>query len=307
MKSALIPLAVLLALPPASAQQAAGLRLEAILVADDSEVRRVWLAEADESAIRYRETEVATTLRSVSRDAVRGVFFIDPPAFLNALEAYEARDYAGAAVQFAALRERYRPLAALPHDPGTRAACFQLEALRRAGDFEGLAAALEGFDPAAPDRPHERRQVAIHRLWLDARAGADPAALLAAAEALDEPGMADGQLAQLEMIRGLALEAAGRKDEALDSYHSALVADAGATEDVAREAALAILRLHHADPALRAAFERHGSAAEDPDDPARARLLEAAAVARLFLDGLGAGAALPEEFRPYAELEAAAD
>ena len=66
-------------------------------------------------------------------------------------------------------------------------------------------------------------------------------------------------------------------------------------EDLVRDAAVRVMRLHQKDPAVQAAMKQWGTPAEDPQSPGHRRLAEAAAVADLFELTLGAGTPLPAE------------
>ena len=76
-----------------------------------------------------------------------------------------------------------------------------------------------------------------------------------------------------------------------------MAADAGASIEIARQAALRVLAIHKADPAVQAAIKAWGTKEEDKTTQGRADLLEAAAVARLFELALGGGSSLPAEYK----------
>ena len=105
------------------------------------------------------------------------------------------------------------------------------------------------------------------------------------------------QRAQVAYSQGQALENLGRGFEALGAYNLAMTADGGASEEIAGQAALGVLRIHRADPEVQAALT--APAEINQETPGNLRLREAAAVALLFELTLGAGTPLPQEFKDF--------
>src|SRR5690606_10216127 len=135
-------------------------------------------------------------------------------------------------------------------------------------------------------REHQLRQLEIYIFWDAVRTQnwerVDSLAKEREAERL--PGY---QRAQIAYCHGLALEALGRPTEALDAFNTAMIADAGASEEIARQAALGALRVYAADDAVKQAIRAWGKPDENMNAPGRTRLLEAGALARLFELSLG--------------------
>lgn len=215
---------------------------------------------------------------------------VEPQEFSQAVELYQSRRYQDARAAFATVRDHYLPVATVPDNPSTRAAFHEMECLRRLGDLDGLHAALAAFHPAPLTRPVQIRQVGIYALW-EALRVKDWQALDRLAQAYQDIPLPGDQRAQVAYCHGLALEALGRPDDALDAHQTALTADAGATEEIARQAALRILAIHLADPEVKQAL------AGQATPRGSTRLQEASAVATLFVKSLGSDAPLPEEFR----------
>jgi hypothetical protein len=103
----------------------------------------------------------------------------------------------------------------------------------------------------------------------------------------------------LAYLRALACKHSGQADEALDFYNTAMTADAGASEELAREAALEVLRIHHDDPDVRDAMANWKEPDHDRGSRGFLRQREAAGVAALFQLSLGAGVPLPPEFAGF--------
>ncbi len=83
------------------------------------------------------------------------------------------------------------------------------------------------------------------------------------------------------------------------SLQTAMIADSGASEVVTRKAALRILSIHAADPAVQMAIDNWGTDDENKSSKGFANLGEAAAVAALYELSLGGGTPLPAEFKKF--------
>jgi len=90
-----------------------------------------------------------------------------------------------------------------------------------------------------------------------------------------------------------------RPQDALFAYQTAMTADAGASEEIARQAALRVLAIHKASPDVQAAIRVWGTPEENKNGRGYADLAEAAAVADLFEMSLGAGTPLPAGYRMF--------
>lgn len=107
------------------------------------------------------------------------------------------------------------------------------------------------------------------------------------------------QRAQIAYCQGLALENLQRPDEALISYNIAITADAGASVEITRQAALRILGIYQRDPQVIRALKTRAGGKETASPEAVAMLASAEAMANLFQNSLGAGLSLPSEFRKF--------
>lgn len=226
-----------------------------------------------------------------------GTLFIpEPPDFSEAMDLYQARKFTEAKARFVAVKQHFSPVRALKNNPAALAAFYELECLRKLGDLDGLAAALQGFSKDALTDETQLRQMELYLLWDAVRAkNWELAERLANERAKTRlPGE---QRAQVAWCHGLAVENLGRPREALFLYQTAMTADAGASIEIARQAALRVLAIHKADPTVQAAIKAWGTKEENKTTQGRADLLEAAAVARLFELALGGGTPLPAEHK----------
>lgn len=249
------------------------------------------LAEIRASGMDFPASEAATPPAAAAPPPA-GKPLPAGPAFTAAIDLYQGRKYLEAKAAFANIgKARDKETAAF-------AAFYEMECLRKLGDLDGLALAVSNFVKSPALGGDRQRQLEIDALWEAARTKSwDRLDLLAKARLHERlPG---DQRAQVAYCHGQALEHLARPLEALSAYNTALTADSGASEEIARQAALGVLRIHLADAEVQAALT--GSATPDGirENPGFSRLKEAAAVASLFELTLGAGMPLPAEFKEF--------
>jgi hypothetical protein len=258
--------------------------------------QRVWIVSATKTNVRYRETEVSTKIEDSRINRFDTVFIQEPPDYAKALDLYQARKYAEAKEIFTKIKETYRPVATIENNPSTLAAFHEMECLRKLGDLEGLAAALREFDKSSLTREYQLRQIELYLMW-EAVRGGNWEQVLKFVEERAKSRLPDDQRAQLAYCHALALEATDRQQEAVSTYHLAMVADAAASEEISRQSALKVLAILTAKPEVKRAIQIWGTPEENKASPGYNQLLEASALARLYLKSLGGGEPLPEPFK----------
>ena len=277
-----------------SATAAAQKPAEAFLIDAAGGSQRVWITAAANGNIRYQNQEQGGDSTEAAVAGIASIYLLEPAALSEALDLFQARQYTAAKTKFAAIKTAYHSLRSLPDNPATLAGYFEMECLRKSGDLAGLAKALEAFDKSGLTRRNQLRQLDLYALW-DAVRLKDWPRLQELATAKLKERLPGGQRAQVAWCLGVAHESQGKPREAIDAYQIALTADGGASEDLARDAALRVMALHQKDPEVRTAMKQWGTPSQDVQSPGHRRLAEAAALADLFELGLGAGTALPAE------------
>jgi hypothetical protein len=267
---------------------------EAFLVYEEGDIERVWLTAASATGIRYKETEVAVDTKDAKISEFQTIYILEPVALTEAIDLFQGRKYAEAKEKLAAVATAYKALEELPDNPSTNASYLTLECLRRSGDLEGLAKALETFDKGGLTREHQLRQLELYAMWDAVRTKDWPRLENIASERLKErmPGY---QRAQVGYCLGLALDSQDKIVPAINAYNIALTADTGASEDITRTAAANALRLYKKDPGVQTAIKLWGSKDENPNTSGHQMLVEAGALASLYELSLGGGTPLPDE------------
>lgn len=272
--------------------------------------QRVWIVNSSKNTVRYRETEIATKIEESRISRFDTIYIYEPPDYAKALDLYQARNYSEARELFSKVKETYRPVATIENNPSTLAAYHEMECLRKLGDLEALAAALREFDKAPLTREYQIRQIELYLMWEAVRTQ-NWEQVKKIVEERAKSRLPGDQLAQLAHCHALALEATGSQQEAIAAYQRAIVADAAGSEEISREAALKVLAILTAKPEVKRAILYWDKPEQNTASPGYSQLLEAAALANLYLINLGGGQPLPEPFkdlpnyRPKPEQDAA--
>lgn len=283
---------------PAAAPAAAGpQQAPAMLINDDGTSDNVFIVAATKTQIRYKVTAQAIDTKDMNISAVQAVYLLEPKVYRDAMELYQGRKYAEAKELFAQSKVMYKPTSALDNNFSTLGAFYELECLRRLGDLEGLAKALEGFRKDGLTREHHLRQLEIYVFW-DAVRTKSWERLVALGEARLQEKFPSYQRAQIAFCVAQGYEALKQESKALNNYNMAMVADVGATEEIADQAAQAIMRIHQANPEVQLAIKLWGTEDENKSSTGFLHLQEAAAVAALYDLILGGGKKLPTQFVP---------
>jgi hypothetical protein len=87
------------------------------------------------------------------------------------------------------------------------------------------------------------------------------------------------------------------------AYQTAITADAGATEELVRQAALRVLTILQQDEDVKTAMKVWGTPDENRSSKGYERLLEAHGLAKMFEISLGAGTALPPSMKVFLKYE----
>jgi tetratricopeptide (TPR) repeat protein len=297
------PLLAILFTTIAAAADEPAFAARALLVSENGASREIRLLSATKDTFLYQEMEGAGKTVGARMPQDGTVFLLEPREFTEAMDLYQAHKYQDARLAFIRVKERFKPVGLLENSPAALAAFYEMECLRKTGDLEGLASALQQFTRNTITRETLLSQIELYVLWDAVRTKSWERLETLATERLSTRLPGDRR-AQVAMCHGLALEGLNRPHEALPSYQTALTADSGTSEEIARQAALRILAIHHANPQVKNALKHWGTSDEDKNSMGYRNLLEAAAVASMFEMTLGAGTALPEEFLAFLKCRA---
>ena len=248
--------------------------------------KSVRLGEIREAGVDVAQVSHAAPALKQEASVPGGSALPQTPEFTAAMDLYQGRKYQEAKMAFSKIHGLADTEIAI------FAKFYAAECLRKLGDLAGLAEAVEALEKRPCLGAARLRQLQINALWAAVRTKSWDLLQPLASDWLDHALPSD-QRAQVAFCHGLALENLGQRIEALNAYHTAMTADAGASEEIVREAALNVLRIHHSDPYVQAAV------AGTADSLGFARFEEAAAVASIFESMLGVGTALPQEFKCF--------
>ncbi len=214
---------------------------------------------------------------------------------------FAAESYAEAAEAFGKVAREYALILAAPQNFATEALFYQIESLKRGGQYQAMAPLVNS--PAAATistklKPVYQRLFEFQKLWAIYGQG-DMAALKAAIANYEEPQTGDAkllktpafkvlplhELAELGFLRAKVYDSEGAKDKALDDFYRAFSLAFGNDPLLAKLAMGAAMVIHKDDPKL---------AAEN-----KAAVAEMQSVAFLFSERFGKES-MPADFQKYA-------
>lgn len=281
---------------------------EAVLIFDDNRVETVWIANANKAKFLYYATIAGVDQNTMLNSKPASIWLIEPPAYTQAMELYQARKYEEARSKFAAVRETYIKLRTLPDNHSSLAALYEMECLRKLGLLDELAKAQDGFVPDDRNsitREHQLNQLELYAMWDAVRTKDWPRLELICNEKLGTR-MPGHQRVQVAYCLGLALEGQEKPLPAIGAYNIAMTADTGSSEVVTQLAAANAIRLYAADADVQKAMRLWGTPDEKPNSLGAQRLAEGASLAALYELTLGNGVALPEESKALLKYQAEA-
>ncbi len=249
-------------------------------------------------AYKYNAGDAEPEVKKMAE--VDTVFLYDPADYLTALDLFEGRKYAEAKDAFAKVKEKYgKRYPGIPNNPGTMAAFYELECLRKLSDLEGLRVALQSFKKDNLTRKVPLQQLEIYVLWDAIRANLNQEAVKIA-EGYKGKRLPGHQRAQIAYCYGRALEGLNKPaSEILLAYQTALTADAGASEVIARDAALRSLEILHQDEELKEAIKTFKESEGKELIRGFTKAMEAAGLCQMFQIQLGSGEPLPAKYRYF--------
>lgn len=276
---------------------------EAIISMPDEEPFTAWIIAASKTHIRYKTTKVSTDFIDAKRSAFATIFLVEPPDYCAAIDLYESKKYKEAQEAFAAVKERCKPIAAMPDNFHTLAAFHEIECFRHLSEYEGLAAVLKSFIKEPLTRESQLRQLDLYIMWDAVRETAWDRVLIIASER-DKEVLPGYQRAQVAYCKALALDNLNRGREAVIEYSIAMTADSGASEILAQQSGLKALGIYHKDPEVQVAIRNWGTDDENKNSLGYTRLLEAAAMSVFYDKFLSLGKPLSKELKAFTKYTA---
>lgn len=282
--------------PPVAAEIIVPTQARTLMTFENGDFEEIFVDKATPTQFRYREQKQSIDRKVKNLSEVAALYFYEPRAYKVARDHYQARRFSEARELFAKIAAALKEIRELPNNHATLSAFYELECLRRMGDYEGLKVALEAFRKPGLTRQHHLDQLELYILWEAVRTKGWPR-LDAMCVERRKTAMPGYQRAQVAYCHGLALEGLDRPIEALNIYATAITADYGASQELVDMAAINSLRLYSKDPEVKLAMKLWGTDDEDPNSSGRFRLEEAAALADTYQSVLGGGKALPAQYK----------
>lgn len=299
MKAYLVTAFLMIAATLGHAQEAVA-RARSVAVFKDPRVgaKQIWIVAADQKDIAYYLFEGAQGKpQTSSRAEIASLNIFAPEDYIEAVDLYEGRKYEAAQTALAKVAETYKRLDSLPNSPGILAGYYEMECLRKLGRFDDLRKKLQSYNRSSLTLQVAQQQLELYVLWDAARAKLWQKVEELAAE-YEGKKLTGPQRAQVAYCLGMALEGLDKpKGDVLIAYQKAITSDAGASEIIARDAALRMLNILHADKSLQAAKSAYDESNGEEKVKGYTLLVEAAGLATLYEQHLGLGKPLDPKFR----------
>ena len=269
---------------------------KAILSPKEGGSSLVWVLAATDKGIRYKTTAVATDHVDAKIADFGLIYLMEPADYSEAVDLFESEKLKEAKEKFIACKEIYKPTATLKGNFHTLSAFYEMECMRKLGDYEGLATALGSFDKDPLTRADHLRQLDLYVMW-NALKDENWDSLMKIASAREDEKLPGYQRAQVAFCKGMALQnkEEPQLEDALLQYSIAMTADAGASRMIAQDAALNSLMIYFEDEQVQIAMANWGTADEAKGSVGYARLKEAAGLAKIYENFLKVDKALSED------------
>lgn len=209
-----------------------------------------WLVRVDENRLYLSTSEGGQNPRTYVRSTIETLRFAEPTTWSAAENAYAKGDFKEAAAIYAGISNDYREFSSIVDNYGSLALFKELEAYRKAGDYEKLGQRSLLLKQESLSEPYHA-QLDLFVAWGTLGDLDDSAAL----DRLDrlmndyhERVLTSAQMAQVGYLGGVANERKGRTTAALSDYHRAFTFNYGADQEMAQRAMEAALNLYAADP-----------------------------------------------------------
>jgi hypothetical protein len=281
----LFSLTMLLALTPMASADDAPARF---LLKDKSN-KDVIVLHYGETSLTYKMSVQDLNRAKMSLSEIDAVYFYEPPIYAEARDLYRARKFAEAKKKFQECEKAFKNVDRAPNNYATLAGFYVLECSRRMFDLKALSSEQEKFRKGGLTRETQLQQLEVNAFW-EALRLKEWERLDRLAQAWHKRKVPGSQRAQIAYCHGRALEELAKKDpskrtEALNAYNRALTADFSASIEIAVAATTQALGIYLEDPDVKLAMDLWGTKDEKKGSKGYRRLLEANALAKLYMRG----------------------
>lgn len=306
--ASLIPALAISAFAQAPAPAPAPFAIKAAFITKEERPRSFVgaVVAATAAQIEYRSPIDAEAAEVANIKDFEIIFFMEPAEYNAAMDLFELGKFEDAKAQFKKYKDQTKAVGALPGNYHVLAAYYELECLRNLGDYKGLTEALATFPKAQLTREYQLRQLELYVLWDALNAGAWERLLTLALDR-EKQKMPDSQFVQVQYCKGIALQKLERLDEAAAAFDMVITADSACTENLTSKAALATLGIYHKDASIQEAIALWGTDKEMKGSLGYTKLLQAAALAKVYQLYFNHIKELPPEFKKFMDYKVKED
>lgn len=264
---------------------------EAYLINRDGGGNRVWIEKANKQTIQYRENPQSLAKKQTKASSVTA-FFPKSQAFKVAERAFQNGNFKRAKELFSKLAADLKFVDDIPGNLATLAAYYELECARELGDYQGIEALLDKFQPAPLLNETHKTQLQLYPLYNAVRTK-DWERLSILCKEWDNKELPPTLAIQVSYCKGLALKGQGKHMQALFTLNDALVGDYGRSRNLVKKAIIACLEIYESLPQVKRALKLAGTEDAQPNSQGAKLLSEARGLISLWNKGLGNGQKLP--------------
>ncbi len=272
--------------------------IEAIIISSEK-YEKVLLLGVTKTNIYYVKNAREMNTLSRKRSEIDSVYIMEPAEYSEAMALLEDRKYGEAYIKFGEVAERYKKFQPFKDNHHTLAEFYQLECLRKQFKIAELVAAVADYRSENLVRTDLLQQIEVYKFW-KAYNSKSWAHLDHLAKEWEKKRVPISHRAQISFCHAAALDALGRKNEALNMYGKAMTADYSKSEEILRKAAYGALGIYKGMPDVATAMKLWKSENENKYSSGYQYLIEANALARLYVKaGMGSGVDLPKEYAEF--------
>lgn len=281
--------------PPEEPQEVRG----TLVIEEDDRLKKeeVFVLAVTDKSVAYKFNIEDDQPEVVSRKNVDSIFLYDPRDYMEAMDLYQGRKYAEAKAAFAAVKKRYAgKYRGISNNFEAMAAFYELECLRKLNDLEGLRLALIDYEKHGLSYKVALQQLELYVLWDLIRADLNQEALKVV-ESYKGKRLPGHQRAQIAYCHGRALEGLKKpKSDILNAYQTALTADAGASEVIARDALMRSLAILEQDQEMHDAIKMFEESNAKEVISGFSSAMEGAGLCQMYQTELGGSEPLPSKY-----------
>jgi len=274
---------------------------KARMLDSQNQIKDVFIVESGPSNVRYKETEIQTNVLDKPRSQIITLFLYEPQSWREAYEQYRNANYKEALEGFAKVKQEQQATAALQNNYVTLARFYELECMRRLGDYAGLKAGLEKIDVRLlGEGTGFTRQLEILQVFSALGSKEYPRLIKLGEKLLTNENFNPSQRVAVNYCLGVAYQETKDINNALNHLAFVLSGDGGSSRVMMKDAILRMLDIYDQHPEVQSMLKLAGTEDQPPVNSLPDIMTkEAGNLARSYKEVFFRGEELPEKYAKY--------